>query len=118
MILNRAGGHALLTRVGVVISGMLCLTPGVVFGQQLQTSDPIFLTAKTAECIAEVEGPKSERPSFSEEIGHILRAVDGTKLWSHYRHASASKADIIIKITENLSQTITFRVFSPDDNKQ
>jgi hypothetical protein len=97
---------------------------------QIQSGNPpplkprpvIFLSARTAECIAEVEGRKSDKATFKPEIDQILRVVAGTKLWSRYRYAAASKADIIIKITEDRSvvdyETISFKVFDPEDNSQ
>jgi hypothetical protein len=93
-----------------------------VLGQDPPSFNTVLVSAKTAELIAEVQGKKTEKASFGPEIQKILRIANTTKLWSRYRYAVASKADIIIKVVEDrtfyASKTITLKVLNPDDNKE
>ncbi len=100
---------------------LLPLTAVSSRGQEPPIS-PTLVHARTAQLIAEVIGTKSEKPSFKAEMNRILNAASETKLWTHFRYAPGSHADIILKILEDQtlvgSETITLSVFNPDDNEK
>jgi hypothetical protein len=85
----------------VLLTALFLPWTGSALPQEVRTSSPIFLTAKTAQLLSEVVGQKSEKSSFNAEIDRILRIAEGTKLWANYRYMPGPHADIIIKIQED-----------------
>lgn len=84
--------------------------------------DSQIVAAKTAFLTSEILFPRTEKSSFATELDAILTIATSTKVWSVYKPAAASNADIIIKIVEDRSLgvpwTLTLHVYEPENNRE
>ncbi len=63
--------------------------------------DSRIVAAKTAFLTTEILYPKTEKSSFTSELNTILAIASGTKVWTVYKPATATKAETIMKIVED-----------------
>ncbi|HWZ97760.1 MAG TPA: PEGA domain-containing protein [Candidatus Dormibacteraeota bacterium] len=115
-------------KTAVRVPGLLSslLAGLLVFGASSRGQEPpissILIHARSAQLLAEVIGRKDQKAGFNAEINRILNISDSTRLWSYFRVARGSHADIILKIQEDQtlvgSETISLTVFNPDDNEK
>jgi hypothetical protein len=90
--------------------------------QESKAVDPAIVQAKTAFVTSEMLFAKSDKESFSGELDDIIRIVNSSRIWTIYRPASSTQADLIIKIVEDRTLgakwTITLHVYYPEDNRE
>jgi hypothetical protein len=90
--------------------------------QESSKVDSTIVSAKTAFLTSEILYARPDKGSFSGELDEILRIANSTRIWSVYRPASSTHAELIIKIVEDRvlggNWTITLYVYDPEDNRE
>jgi hypothetical protein len=119
---GRGKRYTALLLLMIVLSPFYRPTTAGGSSQEPPRPDPKIVSAKTAFLTCEILYPKSEKGSFSTELDAIFKIANSTRIWSTYRPADATQAEIIIKIVEDRSLgtewRLTLYVYDPEDNAE